>query len=142
MPMARKPVSRVSKRMNLLLPPDGLAIGRVRAQARLEHRSLAGLMGAAVRSYVAGLEGRRPAARFPDFARPGATEGGAEEATEFELTLDPKVWARFDEEATRQGVTAEALATHAVLLYVADRSRGHPEWPGSESLPPLPPANG
>ena len=140
--MARKPVSRVSRRMNLLLPPDGLAIGRVRAQARLEHRSLSGLMGAAVRAYVAGLEGRRPAARFPDFARTEAPDAGVEDAMEFELSLDPKVWTRFDEEAARQGVTAEDLATHAVLLYVADRTRGNPDGPDETALPPLPPANG
>jgi hypothetical protein len=128
--------------MRLLLPPEGLAIARVRAQARREHRSLSSVMGAAVRRYVEGLEGRRPAARFPDFARTEEAEPAGEDAPEFELTLDPKVWEKFEEEATRQGVTTEILATHAVLLYVTDRTPRHPDGPDQPALPPLPPANG
>jgi hypothetical protein len=99
-------------------------------------------MGAAVRRYVAGLEDRRPAARFPEFARIEGIERPDAEAPELEVTLDAKVWAKFDEEAARQGVTAEVLATHAILLCVADRTPRHPVGPDQPALPPLPPANG
>ena len=129
-------VSRTSRRMRLLLPPDGFAIGAVRAQARREHRSLSSLMGAAVRRYVTGLEARRPASRFPDFAR---IEEADEDAPEYELTVDSRVWESFSDEAERQDVTAEVLATHAALMYVADRAKQGPEGPDEPALPPLPP---
>ena len=137
--MVRSRVSRTSKQLKLLLPPGGFGAASVRAQARLEHRSLSSLMGAAVRRYVAGLGKERPAARVPRFARGAATEKADEAALEFELTLDDEQWATLSDEAERQGVTVEALAAHAALLYVADRSPRGAQGADVSPLPPLPP---
>lgn len=58
--------------------------------------------------------GRRPPAA-PRFLKPGA-----EAEAKFDLTLDRETEALLDREAKRLRVTTTSLATHAVLVYLAE----------------------
>lgn len=58
--------------------------------------------------------GRRPLAA-PRFLGPGA-----DPEARFELTLDRETEALLDQEARRLRVTTTSLATHAVLVYLAE----------------------
>ena len=81
---------------------------------------------AALGEYVRRIDsGVRPIG-FPGFAR-GAAEAGS--ATSFELPVDEHTLAVLEREAARRGASVGEIATHAVLLYLAELDRLTP--PGS-----------
>jgi predicted HicB family RNase H-like nuclease len=45
---------------------------------------------------------------------------GLGKSAELELAVDPDVEAALEREATRQGIALDALATHSVLVYLAE----------------------
>jgi hypothetical protein len=93
-----------------------------RALARFA-RGRRGSAAAAVRTaslyYLADRDSERPAWRVPRFDK-----GKREEQPTLRVRLDDDTWRALDEEAGRQGVTADALAVHAVLYFLADLDSG------------------
>jgi hypothetical protein len=92
-----------------------------RALARFA-RGRPGSAAAAVRTaslyYLADRDSERAAWRVPRFDRDAAGK------PTLRVKLDEDTWRALDEEAGRQGVTADALAVHAVLYFVADLDSG------------------
>ena len=93
------------------------------------HESLMRLLGDTQRSpdavcltavlyYLADREAGRAAWRAPRF-RPAQERGGG-----VDVEFDDDTWGALEGEAHHQGVTPEALATHAVLYLVADLESG------------------
>lgn len=91
-----------------------------RAFARLA-RGRRGSAAAAVRTaslyYLADRDSGRPAWGVPRFH---ANESGPT----LTVRLDEDTWRAVNEEADRQGVSADALALHAVMYFLADIDSG------------------
>jgi len=91
-----------------------------RAFARLA-RGRRGSAAAAVRTaslyYLADRESHRPAWRVPRL-------GDADLGPTLKVRLDEDTWRAVTEEAERQGVSADELALHAVMYFLADVDSG------------------
>jgi hypothetical protein len=81
------------------------------------------LAGRAARYYLADLGSGRLALRVPRFEE-------AREKPSMQLTveLDDDGGRELEAEATRQGVSVEALLEHAILYFLADVDSGRAEW--------------
>jgi predicted transcriptional regulator len=69
--------------------------------------------------YLADREQDRPAWGVPRFARGNGSTG-----LDVVVRLDDDTWQALDDEAHRQGVSAESLARHALLYFLADVDSG------------------
>jgi hypothetical protein len=78
---------------------------------------LAAAVRAALRDYTRKLRSG-PAPVAPPRFRASAGQGGQAEL--LELAVDPSVEAALEREAARQGIDLDALATHSVLVYLAE----------------------
>lgn len=92
------------------------------ARTGLETRvgsDLPAAVNAALVYYVGKLaSGRRPVPVPPFLA--AATADETKSQAEVEVTVDERIEAVIYREASRQGVTPDALAHHAVLIYLAE----------------------
>jgi hypothetical protein len=92
------------------------------ARTGLETRvgsDLPAAVNAALVYYVGKLaSGRRPVPVPPFLAASGAE--GTKAGTEVEVPVDERIEAVIYRESSRQGVTPDALAHHAVLVYLAE----------------------
>jgi hypothetical protein len=68
--------------------------------------------------YLADEGSGRPGWRVPPF------ESGSAGQAALTVRLDDETWAALAEEAERQGVSADALAVHAVMYFLADLDSG------------------
>jgi hypothetical protein len=85
--------------------------------------------------YLADRDSDRPAWRVPRFAQtPKAAET-------LQVEIDDETWRALSEEAKRQSVTAELLAMHALLYYVADMDSGRMGTRLEEAVQPPPRSN-
>lgn len=75
----------------------------------------------AVLHYAKSAELGRGPIEVPAFSR-GSLEAGS--GVEVDLEWDARTEAVLEREAARQGVSMDALATHAVLVYLAALDRG------------------
>jgi hypothetical protein len=93
------------------------------ARTGLETRvgsDLPAAVNAALVYYVGKLaSGRRPVPVPPFLVAAGAAEGAKSQAV-VEVTVDERIEAVIYREASRQGATPDALAHHAVLIYLAE----------------------
>ena len=64
----------------------------------------------------------QPGWTHPEFFR--GREAAGEELQEVELEIDDGLWHSFEEEARKQQVSVEKLATHAVFYYAAELDAG------------------
>jgi predicted transcriptional regulator len=69
--------------------------------------------------YLEDRDEDRPAWRVPRFARGNGSTG-----SDVVVRLDDDTWHALDDEAQRQGVSAESLARHALLYFLADVDSG------------------
>ena len=74
----------------------------------------------AIRYYLSDRDSGRPEWRCPTLV-PEVAAGGR---VELELSVDDSLWRSLEEEAERQGVSAQQLAMHAALYFAADRDAG------------------
>jgi hypothetical protein len=74
----------------------------------------------ALHYYLSDRESGRAEWRCPGFS----SDSPPEDRVGLELEIDGSIWAAFEQEAGRQGVPTELLATHGVLYYSADRDAG------------------
>lgn len=81
----------------------------------------------AIRHYLADRGSARPGWRFPDFL-PSAS--GAP-AVALELSVEEGLWSSLEQEAVRQGVSAQRLAEHAALYFAAERDVQRPRPPST-----------
>lgn len=83
-----------------------------------------GSPAAAVRAaavyYLSDREAGRPAWRAPRFR----SDSDAARSGGLSVAFDDETWASLEQEAARQGITAEALAVHALLYFLADLDSG------------------
>jgi hypothetical protein len=86
--------------------------------ARGKHGSPAAAVRTASLYYLADRDSDRPSWRMPRL------EPGKEAEPTLKVRLDDDTWRALDEEAGRQGVSADALAVHAVLYFLADLDSG------------------
>jgi hypothetical protein len=82
--------------------------------------SVAGRTESAIRVYLGDKGSERPAWPYPGFLRGGE----AEEDAGLELNVDPDLWLRFEAEAEKQRVPAQALLTHAAFYFAAELDAG------------------
>ncbi len=81
------------------------------------------LASRAARYYLSDRASGRLALRVPHL------EGARGKPTlQLTVELDDDGWRELEAEATRQGVSAEALFEHAVLYFLADLDSGRAEW--------------
>lgn len=93
-------------------------------------RDIAAGVQAALRHYTLGKGSPdRKAREFPSFlGEPSVGRSGVD----LELAVDPEIQAELEREARESGgVSVEQIATHAVLVYLADLDRA----PGPEARP-------
>lgn len=93
-------------------------------------RDIAAGVHAALRHYTQGEGSSQKAAELPDFFNePWPGHSGVD----LELTVDPETQALLEREARESsGVSLEQIATHAVLVYLADLDRA-----SGREAPPL-----
>jgi hypothetical protein len=77
-------------------------------------------MESALGFYLADRGSGRPAWPYPGFLRGSEVQGDVHLALEISADL----WAGFQEEATRQGVTVDQLAEHAAFYLAAEMEAG------------------
>ena len=82
--------------------------------------SPAAALRAAAVYYLSDREADRPAWRAPRFR----SNGGHSRSGGLSVAFDDETWASLEQEAARQGVTAEVLAIHALLYFLADLDSG------------------
>jgi predicted DNA-binding ribbon-helix-helix protein len=85
---------------------------------RRRNRSAATAVRTACLYYLADRDSGRTAWRAPKFA------AEPQPAARLQVSLDDATWAALAEEAERQGVTAETLALHALVYFLADLESG------------------
>ena len=85
--------------------------------ARGRHGSAAAAVRTASLYYLAERDSDRPAWRVPRF-------GLGEAGPTLKVRLDEETWRAVRDEAERQGVSADALAVHAVMYFLADVDSG------------------
>ena len=94
------------------------------AQSGLETRvgpNLPAAINTALVYYVGKLSSGRGPARYPKFLTKEMTSGqGGNPEAEVEVKVDEKIEAALEREARAQGTTLEDLASHAVLVYLAE----------------------
>lgn len=83
-------------------------------------RHVPGRISRAVQIYLADKGSGRPGWRYPGFLR--HPEDARRETVELEV--DAGVWAEFEAEAVRQGVTVAQLTEHAALYLAAEVNAG------------------
>lgn len=66
---------------------------------------------------------RRIDSESPPLAMPRFAARPVRPAKDFDLPIDEQTWEVLEREAARQGTTASELATHSVLLYLAEVDR-------------------
>jgi hypothetical protein len=71
--------------------------------------------------YLADRDADRPSWPVPRFARRRATDG---DSAAMDVRIDDATWDVLVEEAERQGVDVEQLASHAILYFLADLDSG------------------
>lgn len=76
---------------------------------------------AALSDFIQRIDSGRPPAAIPRFSREEGSSGGSTLAVD--LPVDNHTWAVLEREAARQGATVGELATHSVLLYLAELDR-------------------
>lgn len=77
-------------------------------------------MEGALLYYLSDGQSDRPAWSYPSFLRGSETRGDVE----LELEVASDLWRRFEQEATRQEVSIEQLAEHAVFYFRAELDAG------------------
>ena len=77
----------------------------------------------AARYYLDDRDSGRLALRVPRLE--GVRDGPA---MQLRVPLDEDMWRDLGAEATRQGVSVEALLEHAILYFLADLDSGRVEW--------------
>lgn len=99
-----------------------IALGKFASSgARLGLRSdLPAVARAALADFAARLKSGPAPLGLPHFLRASAPE---EPHVTFDLSLDDELWAVLKKEAARQGATVSQLASHSVLLYLAEADR-------------------
>lgn len=78
-------------------------------------------MVAAIRCYVGDRGSDRAGWRFPTFLGHDSAVG----AIAIDLSIDEDLWRAFEDEADAQGVSAQRMAEHAALYFVAEFNAGH-----------------
>ena len=74
----------------------------------------------AIRYYLSDRDSGRPEWNYPALLPDGVAGGGVE----LEVSVDDSLWRSLEEEAERQGVSAQQLAMYAALYFAADRDAG------------------
>jgi hypothetical protein len=74
----------------------------------------------AIRIYLADRDSGRPGWRYPGFLKHPDTPVRAR----LELDVDDELWAEFEAEAGRQGISVEQLTEHAALYLAAEVNAG------------------
>jgi hypothetical protein len=74
----------------------------------------------AIRIYLADRDSGRPGWRYPGFL----SHPDAPVRARLELDVDDELWAEFEAEAGRQGVSVEQLTEHAALYLAAEVNAG------------------
>ena len=77
-------------------------------------------MESALRCYIADRGSDQPAWPYPGFLRGSETQRDVR----LELEVAAGLWASFEEEAVRQGVTVDQLAEHAAFYLAAELEAG------------------
>jgi hypothetical protein len=72
----------------------------------------------ALANYRRQLDSESPPPPVPRFA-----VDAMQRVKDFDLALDEETWEGLEREAARQGVTVSELATHSVLVYLAEIDR-------------------
>jgi hypothetical protein len=81
---------------------------------------MAARMVRAISYYLNDADSDHPGWPYPDFLR-GRVGGPMQE---LEITVKEDLWAQFEVEAEKQGVTLQQLAEHAALYYAAELNAG------------------
>lgn len=82
---------------------------------------LAETVETALRHYTGKLRSGRPPIPLPRFLGNRPSSIAAEDFEEIEVTLDSNSSAVLRREAMRQGIDVDTLATHSVMIYLAER---------------------
>jgi hypothetical protein len=81
-------------------------------------------IAAGVRAALSDFTRRLESGRAPiDLPRTPLEPASAEPAMAVDLSLDERTWWLLNREARRQGATISQLATHSVLVYLAELDR-------------------
>jgi hypothetical protein len=86
-----------------------------------ETERVPGVLARALRLYLNDRGADRAGWEYPEFLREKPAGG----EVELRMPVDEDLWLAFEDEATRQGLTASRLAGHAVLYYAAELEAGH-----------------
>jgi hypothetical protein len=86
-----------------------------------ETERVPGVLARALRLYLNDRGSDRAGWEYPDFLRDKPVGG----EVELRMPIDEDLWLAFEDEATRQGLTASRLAGHAALYYAAELEAGH-----------------